>query len=368
MDTVNDGPVRYGIPNINDTQTVTEMVASGAHMIVFTTGAGSVVGQAVAPVIKVVSNSRVFQRLSDDIDINAGTIADGAETIDEVGDAHRRARWWRWRRGDADPVGGARPPGIRPELQDLRAARPGLPAGLSVRSRSGRGKRGRLPGPADNREGEGHVESEYVWLPGRQSLGARGRAPASARAEDDVRLRLNWMYYGSHAPFALGKDKGYFKENGINLDIRSGNGSGSAHRLVANGDSDFSYGSCASMINLAAGGAPLVSVGVIDARAPRRSSSGRMPGVKAIADLKGKTLLTTANAGVNTFFPLVLKNAGLAEVDVASPTCRTARWCRAICRAPAARSACSAASTTSRPRSRPMAASSRSPSPIPTSA
>ena len=39
-------------------------------------------------------------------------------------------------------------------------------------------------------------------------------------------------------------------------------------------------------------------------------------GVKDIEDLKGKTLLTTANAGVNTFFPLVLKNAGLAEDDV----------------------------------------------------
>jgi NitT/TauT family transport system substrate-binding protein len=63
---------------------------------------------------------------------------------------------------------------------------------------------------------------------------------ASAFAADDVRLRLNWMYYGSHAPFALGKDKGYYKDEGINLDIRSGNGSGSAHRLVANGDSDFS--------------------------------------------------------------------------------------------------------------------------------
>ena len=78
MDTVNDGPVRYGIPNINDTQTVTEMVASGCHLIVFTTGAGSVVGQAVAPVIKGVSNSRVYQRMSDDMDINGGTIADGA--------------------------------------------------------------------------------------------------------------------------------------------------------------------------------------------------------------------------------------------------------------------------------------------------
>ena len=52
MDTVNDGPVRYGIPNINDTQTITEMVASGCHLIMFTTGAGSVVGQAVAPVSK----------------------------------------------------------------------------------------------------------------------------------------------------------------------------------------------------------------------------------------------------------------------------------------------------------------------------
>jgi NitT/TauT family transport system substrate-binding protein len=63
---------------------------------------------------------------------------------------------------------------------------------------------------------------------------------ATAFAADDVRLRLNWQYYGSHAPFALGKDKGYYKDAGINLDIRSGNGSGSAHRLVANGDSDFS--------------------------------------------------------------------------------------------------------------------------------
>jgi altronate hydrolase len=86
MDTVNDGPVRYGIPNINDTQTVTEMVASGCQMIVFTTGAGSVVGQAVAPIIKGVSNSRVFQQLADDMDVNGGTIADGLETIAQVGE------------------------------------------------------------------------------------------------------------------------------------------------------------------------------------------------------------------------------------------------------------------------------------------
>src|SRR5262245_3429244 len=67
---------------------------------------------------------------------------------------------------------------------------------------------------------------------------------SSAQADDPVRLRLNWMYYGSHAGFAYGKDKGYYKDVGIDLDIRSGNGSTSSHRLVANGDSTFSYGTC----------------------------------------------------------------------------------------------------------------------------
>lgn len=139
---------------------------------------------------------------------------------------------------------------------------------------------------------------------------------ASAKAEDDVRLRLNWMYYGSHAGFALGKDKGFYKEAGINLDIRSGNGSGSAHRLVANSDSDFSYGSCGSMVNLASQGADLISVAVIDAMGSEAILVRPDAGVATIGDLKGKKLLTTANAGVNTFFPIVLATAGLSPDDI----------------------------------------------------
>jgi NitT/TauT family transport system substrate-binding protein len=139
---------------------------------------------------------------------------------------------------------------------------------------------------------------------------------ASAHAADDVRLRLNWMYYGSHAGFALGKDKGIFKDAGINLDIRSGNGSGSAHRLVVNGDSQFAYGSCGSMTKLVSQGAPLVSVGVIDAMGTEAVLVRPDAGIKSIKDLKGKKILTTSNAGVNTFFPIVLKNAGLSEADV----------------------------------------------------
>lgn len=138
----------------------------------------------------------------------------------------------------------------------------------------------------------------------------------TALAEDDVRLRLNWMYYGSHAGFAYGKDMGFYKDAGINLDIRSGNGSSSAHRLVANGDSDFAYGSCGALVNLASQGAEIISVGVIDAMGSEAILVRPDSGVKEIGDLKGKKLLTTANAGVNTFFPIVLANAGLTEADI----------------------------------------------------
>jgi NitT/TauT family transport system substrate-binding protein len=154
-----------------------------------------------------------------------------------------------------------------------------------------------------------------TFIAGAAAIGLSVMATA-ASADDDVRLRLNWMYYGSHAGFALGKDRGYYKDEGINLDIRSGNGSSSAHRLVANGDSDFAYGSCGALTNLASQGAPLVSVAVIDAMGTEAIIVRPDAGVKEIGDLKGKTLLTTANAGVNTFFPIVLKNAGLAEGDV----------------------------------------------------
>ena len=135
-------------------------------------------------------------------------------------------------------------------------------------------------------------------------------------AADKVKLRLNWMYYGSHAGFALGFVDGTYAKYGIDLDIRSGNGSSSAHRLVANKDSDFSYCSCGAMVNLVSKGAPLKSIGVIDAMGTEAILVRPDSGVKTIKDLKGKKILTTANAGVNTFFPIVLKNAGLTESDI----------------------------------------------------
>ncbi len=69
-----------------DIGSVTHMVAAGAQVVVFTTGRGSTVGHAIAPVIKVTGNPETYRGMKDDIDINAGTIVEGIESIREVGE------------------------------------------------------------------------------------------------------------------------------------------------------------------------------------------------------------------------------------------------------------------------------------------
>jgi altronate dehydratase len=61
------------------------LVAAGATIVVFTTGRGTTIGNAIAPVIKLASNSPVFARMSNDLDLSAGGVIDGVESIDEVG-------------------------------------------------------------------------------------------------------------------------------------------------------------------------------------------------------------------------------------------------------------------------------------------
>jgi len=86
LDVVPDGEPRFGFPNISDNAEIIELIACGSHVILFTTGRGSVVGSAISPVIKVCANPETYRRLSEDMDVNAGRILEGEATLDEVGE------------------------------------------------------------------------------------------------------------------------------------------------------------------------------------------------------------------------------------------------------------------------------------------
>lgn len=68
-----------------DQESTPGLVAAGANVVIFTTGRGTTIGNAIAPVIKLASNGQIFKRMGSDIDLNAGEVVDGTKTMDEVG-------------------------------------------------------------------------------------------------------------------------------------------------------------------------------------------------------------------------------------------------------------------------------------------
>ena len=69
-----------------DPSSVTGQIAGGANIICFTTGRGSAFGSVPSPCLKLSSNNELYERQSDDIDLNAGTILSGQESVRECGE------------------------------------------------------------------------------------------------------------------------------------------------------------------------------------------------------------------------------------------------------------------------------------------
>lgn len=69
----------------NDVESTTALVASGANVILFSTGMGTPTGNPIVPVVKIASNQVLAARMPDIIDIDAGTIITGEESVEEVG-------------------------------------------------------------------------------------------------------------------------------------------------------------------------------------------------------------------------------------------------------------------------------------------
>jgi altronate hydrolase len=68
-----------------DPVSATGMVAGGANVIAFTTGRGSVFGSKPTPTVKLATNTAMYERMAEDMDLNCGVIADGGASVEEMG-------------------------------------------------------------------------------------------------------------------------------------------------------------------------------------------------------------------------------------------------------------------------------------------
>ena len=138
---------------------------------------------------------------------------------------------------------------------------------------------------------------------------------AFAQGKEKVTLLLNWYLYSEHAPFFIGKEKGFFDAEGIDLDIQEGRGSGPTIQAVAAKTATFGYADVGTMIKVASKGAPVVAIGVALQTSPMSVMGFSEKNIKTPNDIKGKTVAVTPGDSMSQIWPLFLKKTGLKEGD-----------------------------------------------------
>ena len=139
--------------------------------------------------------------------------------------------------------------------------------------------------------------------------------PVLAQPKDKVVVMLNWYLYSEHAPFFLGKERGYYEQEGIDLDIQEGRGSAVTVQAVAAGSATFGYVDVPTMIKAAAKGAPVKAVGVALQTSAMSVMGFSEKNIKTPKDIVGKTVAMTPGDSMSQIWPLFLKKTGLQETQ-----------------------------------------------------
>lgn len=143
-----------------------------------------------------------------------------------------------------------------------------------------------------------------------------GALPVFAQGKEKVVLLLNWYLYSEHAPFFLGREMGFFDQEGIDLDIQEGRGAGVTIQAVAAGSAPFGYSDVGTMIKAAAKGAPATSVGVLLQTSPMALMGFADKNIKTLNDVRGKTIVFTPGDSLSQLWPVVMQRNGMKEDEV----------------------------------------------------
>jgi NitT/TauT family transport system substrate-binding protein len=142
---------------------------------------------------------------------------------------------------------------------------------------------------------------------------------ASAQTPTKIRFSLDWIVQGQHAPFLLAQQKGYFKDEGLDVTIDVGNGSAGTITRVASGAYDMGFADLSSMIEYLGNnpGTPrLQAVYMIHEKNPNALFALKKSGIAKPDDLKGKKISGPVFSSTRKTWPLFARANGLKVEDV----------------------------------------------------
>lgn len=144
------------------------------------------------------------------------------------------------------------------------------------------------------------------------AVGALSAAPAFA--QDKVTFRLNWILYGFHTPFYLGLERGYYKDEGIDLTIGEGQGSVRAVQTIGAKGDTFGLADGGSVLAGVAKGAPVKAVMAVTNSSPYSLAVRADSGIKTLKDIEGKTVASAPGEAGLQLLPALFAANGV-DID-----------------------------------------------------
>ena len=134
---------------------------------------------------------------------------------------------------------------------------------------------------------------------------------ASGAELDKVKLRLGWTFGGTFAAIYLGVDKGFYKEQGIDLEVLEGRGTVASAATVGNGTDDFGFFDMSAVARLIDKGLPLKGIAQIKQVSTMVVMSLAKTGITKPKDLEGRILSHPPGDSTSQIYPAFVKKTGI---------------------------------------------------------
>jgi NitT/TauT family transport system substrate-binding protein len=142
-------------------------------------------------------------------------------------------------------------------------------------------------------------------------------APASAQRKD-VKMMLDWVMQGTHAPFFVAQEKGYYKEGGLNVTVEAGKGATNVAVIVASGTFDFGWVDMPTMIKFNAQNpsSPLIATYISFDDSPLAVITLKSKNIRSVKDLHGRKIAGGPGTAVHDTISILLKAAKAEDVKI----------------------------------------------------